>query len=37
MTEIEPMVEPDGVGDDVRQKSVSFIGIHEPILAISAR
>jgi hypothetical protein len=36
MTEIEPIVEPDGVGDDIWGESVACICIHPPILAISA-
>jgi len=36
VAETESIVEPDCVGDDVRRKSVAFISIHEPILAISA-
>ena len=31
------MGEPDGVGDDVRRESVTFVSIHQPILAISTR
>jgi len=34
--EIESMVEPDGVTDNVRWESVSFISIHVPILSITA-
>ena len=34
--QVEAVVEPDSVGDDVGRESVTFIGIHEPILAISA-
>ncbi len=32
VTEIESIVEPHGVADDVRRKSVSFISIHGAIL-----
>ena len=35
VAEIESIVEPDSVGDDVRRESVSFICIHSPILSIS--
>jgi hypothetical protein len=31
-----PAVEPDSIGNDIGRESVSFVGIHEPILAISA-
>ena len=36
MAEVKAIVEPDGVGNDIRRESVSFIGIHVPILPISA-
>ena len=36
MAEIESVVEPYGIGNDVRWESMAFIGIHPPILAISA-
>ena len=36
VTEVESVVEPDGVADDVRWESVSFIGIHHLILSIPA-
>jgi hypothetical protein len=36
VTQIEAIVEPDGVGNDVRWESVTFICIHWPILPISA-
>ena len=36
MAEIEAIVEPDGVTDDISRESVSFVGIHGPILSISA-
>ena len=35
MTEIETIVEPDCVADDVWWKSVAFVGINVQILAIS--
>ena len=35
VAEIETIVEPDGVTDDVRRKSVTFIGIHPEILPSS--
>jgi hypothetical protein len=34
VTEIESVVEPNGVADDVRRESVTLVGIHPPILAI---
>jgi len=36
VAEIESIVEPDGVGNDVRWKSVSLVCIHPPILSIVA-
>jgi hypothetical protein len=36
MTEIETIVEPDGVGDDIWLESVAFVGIHRLILPILA-
>jgi hypothetical protein len=36
VAEIEAIVEPDGVGNDVRWESVAFICIHWPIPPISA-
>ena len=36
VAEIEAIVEPDGIADDIGGEPVSFIGIHAPILAISA-
>ena len=36
VTEVESIVEPDGVGNDVPWKSVSLVDTHEPILPISA-
>jgi hypothetical protein len=36
VTQVEAIVEPDGVTDDVRRESVPFICIHWPILSISA-
>ena len=35
MTQIEAIVEPDGVTNDVRWESVAFVCVHEPILPIS--
>ena len=35
MAEVEAIVEPDGVGEDIWRDSVTFIGIHLPILSIS--
>ena len=37
MTEIETIVEPDCVANDIWRESMTLIGIHGPILAISAR
>ena len=37
MAEIESIVEPDGVRNDIWGESVSLISIHEPSLAILAR
>jgi hypothetical protein len=34
VAEIEAIVEPDSIADDVRRESVTSIGIHPPILAI---
>ena len=36
VTQIEPVVEPDGVADDIGWESVSFISAHSPILSKSA-
>ena len=36
VAEIEAIVEPDGIADDIGGEPVSFIGVHGPILAISA-
>ena len=36
MTEIEAIVEPDGVGNDIGWESVTLIRIHPAILAIWA-
>ena len=36
MAEVEPIVEPDSVGDDIWRESMSFICVHEPILPIPA-
>ena len=35
MAQVEAIVEPDGIGNDIWRESVTFIGIHEPILSIS--
>ena len=32
MTEIEPVVEPNGIGNYVRRESVAFVCIHPAIL-----
>ncbi|MFT6368069.1 MAG: hypothetical protein ACJAUG_002585 [Halioglobus sp.] len=34
MTEVETIIEPDGVADNVRRESVALVCIHGPILAI---
>jgi hypothetical protein len=36
VTEVEAIVEPDSVGDDIRRESMTFVSIHRPILSISA-
>ena len=35
VAEIETVVEPDGIGNNVRWESVAFVSIHAPILPIS--
>ena len=37
VAEIESIVEPDGVGNDIGRESVTLVSIHRPILPISAR
>ena len=37
VTEVETEVEPNRVGDYIWQKSVALVGIHGPILPITAR
>ena len=37
VTQIESVVEPDGVGNDVRRESVAFVYVHGPILSIWGR
>jgi hypothetical protein len=32
VTEIEPVVEPNGVADDIGRKLVAFIGVHPEII-----
>ena len=32
MAQVEAIVEPDGVGDDIWRESVALVGIHGPIL-----
>lgn len=34
VAQVEAIVEPDRVGDDIGRESVTFIGIHPPILPI---
>ena len=36
MAEIEAIIEPDGVGDDIWREAVTFVCFHPPILPISA-
>jgi hypothetical protein len=35
VAQAEPVVEPDGVGNDIGRESVSFVSIHPPIPASS--
>jgi hypothetical protein len=37
VAEVEAIVEPDGVADDIGWEPVALISIHGPILSISAR
>ena len=32
VTQVEPVIHPDGVTDDVRWKSMTFVGIHPEII-----
>ena len=32
VTEIEPVVEPNGVADDIGRESVAFVGVHPQIM-----
>jgi hypothetical protein len=36
VAEIEAIVEPDRIGNDIWRKPMSFVCVHPPILAISA-
>ncbi len=36
MAEVESIVEPDGITDDIGWEPVAFIDSHQPILSISA-
>jgi hypothetical protein len=36
MTQIEAIIEPDGVGDDIGREPVTLVSSHAPILSISA-
>ena len=36
VAQIESVIESDSIADDISWESVAFIGIHPPILAISA-
>jgi len=35
VAEIESVVEPNGVGNDIWRESVAFIGVHMPMLSTS--
>jgi len=35
VAEIESVVEPNGVGNDIWRESVAFIGVHTPMLSTS--
>ena len=32
VTQVEAIVEPDGIGNDIWRESAAFVGIHPPIL-----
>jgi hypothetical protein len=34
VAQVEAIVEPDSIGNDIRRESVAFVGVHRPILAI---
>jgi hypothetical protein len=34
VAQVDAIVEPDSIGDNIRRESVAFIGVHGPILAI---
>jgi hypothetical protein len=36
VAEVKPIVEPDGVGNDIWWEPVSFVCVHGPILAVIA-
>jgi hypothetical protein len=36
VAQVEAIVEPDRLADDIWRESVAFIGVHSPILAILA-
>jgi hypothetical protein len=36
VAQVEPIVEPNGVADDIGWESMALVGIHSPILAIWA-
>ena len=36
MAELESIVEPDSIGDDIWRESVTCVGIHPPLLPILA-
>ena len=36
VTQVEAIVEPDGIGNDIWRESVALVGIHWPILSESA-
>jgi len=35
VAEIESVVQPNGIGNDVRREAVAFLNIHPPILSTS--
>ena len=37
VAEIESVVEPDGIGNDIWREAVAFVCVHRPIVSIMAR
>ena len=37
VAEVETIVEPDGIGDNIWRESVALVSIHRPILSTSAQ